>query len=206
MLEWMGSSLTCDAPVLMAILVVLTLPETSAPNRKPSAEVETRHTDNESFAKHAKMANKILVQPFALLAYLRFPPVASTVYLHSVSFGSLYFMNISLQQTFVLPPYEFSAWPVGFVFAPAFVGFLVAGVVGGRWMDKIMHRRAVKQNRVDSDGRLVYLPEDRLRENAWLALVLYPGMMMWYGWTAHFRLHWALVVRLPPRYCDVVSC
>ena len=56
-----------------------------------------------------------------------------------------------------------------------------------------MHRRARRAGRYDHEsGKLIYLPEDRLGENIWVAAFLVPVTLIWYGWCAHFRLHWAL--------------
>jgi hypothetical protein len=37
---------------------------------------------------------------------------------------------------------------------------------------------------------LVYLPEDRMRENAWIAAVAYPAALVFYGWTVQKGLFW----------------
>lgn len=29
-----------------------------------------------------------------------------------------------------------------------------------------------------------------MRENAWLAAIIYPGALIWYGWTADKGIHW----------------
>ncbi|POR33081.1 Uncharacterized protein TPAR_06713 [Tolypocladium paradoxum] len=137
---------------------------------------------------------KLFVEPIKFFAYLRFPAVALTVYLHSVSFGSLYFINVSLEHTFSAAPYSFSSWATGFVFAPASLGFIVASVAGGPWMDRIICKHALKRNRYDENGKLICLPEDRMRENAWLGLLLYPGATIWYGWAAQMKIMWAAVI------------
>ena len=51
-------------------------------------------------------------------------------------------------------------------------------------MDRIMNREAVRANRYAEDGKLIFQPEDRMRENAWLGALLYPAALIWYGWTA----------------------
>ncbi|KAH6681128.1 putative MFS multidrug resistance transporter [Plectosphaerella plurivora] len=195
---------------IMVMLVIFTLPETSAPLARRSQTIPESATfqvpGEERMQKwsgkvitarlssYMAMMKAIFIDPLRLLAYLRFPPVALTVYVQSVSFGALYFLNISLEYTFSAEPYKFETWAIGFVFAPASLGFLVAGLVGGPWMDRIMHRHALKKKRYGADGKLVYLPEDRIRENVWLGLVLYPVMMIWYGWAAQYHLMWAIVL------------
>lgn len=61
-------------------------------------------------------------------------------------------------------------------------------------MDYIMKREAIKANRI-REGKLVYQPEDRMRENAWLAAVLYPCALLWYGWTVEKGVFWLVPVR-----------
>lgn len=53
-----------------------------------------------------------------------------------------------------------------------------------------MHREARKAGRYDECGKLILRPEDRMRENAWIAAVLWPGALIWYGWTAEKGVHW----------------
>ncbi len=64
---------------------------------------------------------------------------------------------------------------------------------GGRWMDQIMAREARKRQK-DSRDPVILLPEDRMRENAWLGALLYPLALIWYGWTAHFGVFWLVPV------------
>ena len=53
-----------------------------------------------------------------------------------------------------------------------------------------MAREAKRANRRDENGKLDYRPEDRMRENAWIAAFLYPGALIWYGWTAEKGIFW----------------
>ena len=53
-----------------------------------------------------------------------------------------------------------------------------------------MTREARRAERYDPvTGKLILLPEDRMRENMWLAATLYPGALIWYGWTAERGVH-----------------
>jgi hypothetical protein len=61
-------------------------------------------------------------------------------------------------------------------------------------MDSIMKREAVKANRVNERGKLIFHPEDRMRENAWLGAALYPAALIWYGWTVEKGVFWAAPV------------
>jgi len=53
-----------------------------------------------------------------------------------------------------------------------------------------MAREAKRANRLTPSGKLIYLPEDRMRENAWLGAVLMPAALLWYGWTVDKGVFW----------------
>jgi len=195
--------------ILLWLMILFCLPETLK-NPKPlahEAEIEaatetvekqtsntgtrpalTRTSTMQSTKVQAKKYGKILrrcfVDPLAIILLLRRPPVAFTVYYASITFGSLYLLNISVQQTFSIAPYSYPTIIVGLLYIPNSVGYFLASVLGGRWVDRIMHREATKQGRYDAHGKLVFRPEDRMRENVWLAAFLYPTALIWYGWTA----------------------
>lgn len=75
--------------------------------------------------KHLLVAKRIFIDPFKILAYLRFPPVALTVYYASIAFGCLYFLNISVESTFSGPPYNFGTIEVGLLYISNSLGYLV---------------------------------------------------------------------------------
>ena len=141
-------------------------------------------------ARHIKAAKRIFLDPLKILLYLRFPAVLITVYYASITFGSLYLLNVSLQTTFSKPPYNFSTTLVGLTYIPNSIGYVLASLFGGKWTDKIMAREAKRAGRKYEDGRIMYIPEDRMRENAWIAAFLYPAALIWYGWTAEKGVFW----------------
>jgi len=53
-----------------------------------------------------------------------------------------------------------------------------------------MAREARRANRVDSRGRLILRPEDRMRENAWTGALLVPIALLWYGWCVDKGVYW----------------
>jgi len=132
-----------------------------------------------------------LIDPLSIVANLRFPAVAIVVYWASITFGSLYVLNVALQQSFHDSPYSFSTIIVGCLYIPASLGYFCASVFGGRWNDYIMHREAKKANRISpTTGKLMFLPEDRMRENVWFAAGLYSAALILYGWTVHYGIFW----------------
>lgn len=154
----------------------------------------TRTTSRQSVqrktAKYIKTARRVFLDPLKIILYLRFPAVLITVYYASITFGSLYFLNVSLQVVFAESPYNFSTTLVGLTYIPNSLGYVSASLIGGRWTDKIMAREAKRAERRDEKGKLMYRPEDRMRENAWIAAFLYPAALIWYGWTAERGVFW----------------
>ncbi|KIX00860.1 uncharacterized protein Z518_09925 [Rhinocladiella mackenziei CBS 650.93] len=197
--------------VLTWILVFFALPETlkmtedvveeaaadttSSPNgsiRPPLSRTSTREIVQQRSKKYLTVARMMLLDPLRIILYLRFMPVLLTVYYSAVTFGSLYVLNISVQYTFERRPYGFSTIIIGLLYLPNSVGYILASVFGGHWMDSIMKREAIKANRVDEEGKLVFHPEDRMRENAWLGALLYPAALIWYGWTVEKGVFWVV--------------
>lgn len=150
-------------------------------------------------AKWLKILKMVLIDPLKIILYLRYPPVLLTVYYASITFGSLYVLNVSIEHTFGSSPYNYGTLIVGLLYIPNSVGYIAAALFGGRWMDNIMQREARKAERYDEEGKLVYYPEDRMRENAWLGATLYPAALIWYGWTADKGVYWLAPVSLPSR-------
>ena len=182
---------------LTVISIIFALPETLAKPllNKPETRPDlTRSNTRASTVAKTKSVlthlNQIFVQPLTILAWLRFPPVLLSVYYASITFGALYILNISVQATFSAQPYEFSTLIVGLLYIPNSAGYLLASVFGGRWIDNIMHREARKAGRYDEKGKLILRPEDRMQENAWIAAILWPGALIWYGWTAEKGALW----------------
>lgn len=168
-------------------------PEKNPDSTCPTLTRTTSHISSlhRTTSKYLSVARRLLIDPLKIILYLRFPAVLITVYYASITFGSLYLLNISLETTFSAPPYNFSVTAVGLTYIPNSIGYVLASIFGGKWTDTIMAREARKAGRYESDGiKLKYRPEDRMRENAWIAAFLYPAALIWYGWTADKGVFW----------------
>ncbi|KAK4657780.1 hypothetical protein QC762_200910 [Podospora pseudocomata] len=182
---------------VMLLMIFFCLPETLA-NKKPAtapisspdptANPLTRVTTTaKSIKSAASTIKRFLWDPLTVLAYLRYPPVLISVYSASVAFGSLFVLNISIQSTYSTPPYNFTSTIIGCMYLAPSLGYITASTVGGRWLDHIMKREALRAGRFDDSvnpPKLIYLPEDRMGENMWLAASLYPLSLIVYGFTA----------------------
>lgn len=152
--------------------------------------VSTKQSVKIKTKKYVAMTRRCLVDPLAIILNLRSPAVALTVYYASVTFGCLYVLNISVEQTFSSKPYGYSTIIVGLMYIPNSLGYFVSSLLGGKWVDHIMHREARKAGRYDENGKLVFRPEDRMRENVWLGAFMYPTALIWYGWSVQEGVFW----------------
>jgi multidrug resistance protein len=183
-------------------LIIFALPETlPRDNSKPTpseqaaeqptlSRASTRQSVHQKTRSTVRTLRRLFLDPLYVLTWLRYPPVALSVYYASITFGSLYFLNISIQASFAGQPYNFSTLIIGLLYIPGSVGYLLASLFGGRWIDRIMHREARKAGRYDEHGKLMLRPEDRMKENAWIAAVLWPGALIWYGWAVENGVIW----------------
>lgn len=169
--------------------------EPTVPMERPLSRVSSRQVLH-STTRVLKALKIVILDPLKIILYLRFPPVLLTVYYASITFGSLYVLNVSIEDSFGKPPYNFSTIIVGLLYIPNSLGYVTASLFGGKWMDSIMQREARKANRYDEKGKLVYRPEDRMRENALLGAIIYPGALIWYGWTVERGVFWLVPVSI----------
>lgn len=178
--------------VVVWVLIFFVLPETlkatkdltaeaaseeARTHRPPLSRTSTRESVQRKSKEYIRILRMLFIDPLAVLAYLRFPLVIFCVYYSAVTFGSLYLLNISIQTVFAESPYNFSTLIIGLLYIPNSIGYIGASLLGGRWMDRIMAREARK--RQIGNEPLVLLPEDRMRENAWLGAMIYPAALIW---------------------------
>ena len=137
---------------------------------------------------------QFLKRPLQTLTFLRFPLIDTTLYLSSISYGVIIMIAVSTQQAFNLPPYQFNSVTIGLLYLPRSVGVILGSLVCGRWSDYIMNREAKKAGRYDEKGTIIHVPEERMKENAWMSLAIVPGAILWFGWTLQYGLHWIIPV------------
>ena len=197
---------------IILIFIVLSVPETSPRKTVITVALEKPRNDSESTESEPTppppsrrfnpgVVGNILVGPFRALAFLRFPAITVTIYIASITFGILGLLNISYQTTFSHPPYSLSPIVVGCIYVPIGVGSLLGSVFGGKWSDSIMAREARKAERYRDEsegGGLIYQPEDRVRENAFLGVALFASLLIFYGWIVQHGVVWWVPVSLLP--------
>ncbi|PPJ51024.1 hypothetical protein CBER1_07833 [Cercospora berteroae] len=158
---------------VLFLCIVFLLPETVARREKVKKSVIARFTD-----------------PVKTLGLLRHPPILVTVYSGGLSFAAIYVINIAIQADYGEAPYNFDVLIVGLLYLAPMLGYAVASQTGGRWIDYLMKRGAARADRYDAEGKPIFLPEDRMQENIWIAAALYPAAMIWYGWVTQYGVHW----------------
>ena len=171
---------------LVLALILFCLPETVRRN-------ETRRNVRGSNSKLT--IGSFLFQcvtPLRILGLLCHPAIFVAVYSAGISFGVMFVGYIELQATFPFSPYNFDETILGLFYLAPTIGYAIASVLGGRWLDYIMKREAAKAGRVGEDGETRYLPEDRMKENMWVGAVIYPAYFIRFGWTVEKGLHWAV--------------
>ncbi|KAI1336732.1 major facilitator superfamily domain-containing protein [Xylariaceae sp. FL0016] len=135
---------------------------------------------------------RLIVEPLAVLRFMKYKAISFVVFYAAVTFGTLYVLNISIQTAFAASPYNYDPLVVGLLYIPPSMGYFIAAMLGGPWLDRIMKREAKKAGRYDERGRLAFLPEDRVRENAWISACMYPAALLVFGWTVQRGVHVAV--------------
>ncbi|KAI8672711.1 MFS domain-containing protein [Fusarium sp. Ph1] len=181
--------------LIVLLMILFFLPETLQRRRPeetlPTEELSRMRTMDSAKVRTKRLAKSVrrfLIDPLGVVGYLRFPAVFITVLLAAIAFGSLYVVNIAIQQKFTRDPYNYGQLLLGLLYIPSGAGYVVGSLCGGRWIDRIMAREARKANRYDEKGKLIYLPEDRMRENAWIMVTAYPLALLMFGWTLRYGL------------------
>lgn len=123
------------------------------------------------------------IKPLKMLYYLKHPPVILAITFSSVSFGVLYYVNMTLEKTYSQAPYNFKALYVGLCYIPNSVTYIIASIFGGRYVDK----RLIKYKK-EHNGAL--FPESRLSYNVLLAVLLFPPALLIIGWCFDKKTFW----------------
>ncbi|CRG91770.1 Transporter mfs1 [Talaromyces islandicus] len=176
---------------VMFTILFLGLPETSSRGEKSWwRETQDRLGDRNSISKFLITARMLILDPFAAIYVLRYPVMLLPMLYLGLFTVFFYVLNISMEQTFASPPYNFSTLIIGLCYIPSSLGYIVGSLLGGRWMDYVMLRSARKANRCDEDGKPIIFPEDRMQENAVLGGLIPVASLLWYGWSIQYKVFW----------------
>lgn len=145
-------------------------------------EEEEHQTKVESFKS---TCHQLFIRPIYSVHLLRHPPVALVICYSAISFGVLYFVNMTVTAGYSNAPYNFKTIIVGLMYIPNSVTYIMASIIGGRWNDKLLTNYARKHN-----GQLV--AESRISWNVVTAVVMYPIALLIFGWTIHYGIMWVV--------------
>lgn len=130
-------------------------------------------------------AYTLIIKPLHSILFLRYPSVLCAIAYSSYCFCCLYFLNISIESLYTRAPYDFKPLLVGLTYIPNSVGYLISSLTAGRWSDRV-----VRRVRAQNGGQ--FIPEARYAEHVFFGAILYPLALIFFGWTAQHKLHWAL--------------
>ncbi|KAH7028916.1 major facilitator superfamily transporter [Microdochium trichocladiopsis] len=177
------------------VLILFGLPET-LPRRKEHAPPADPAlvVDGQPLSQAVTWLRRIFLDPLRIIKFFRYPAIQCTIWCSAITSGSLYILNNGIQPAFAKAHYNYSPWVIGLLYIPGSFSYVLSSIFGGIWLDKVMIRKAVKQGRYDSNGKLIVLPEDRMQENIWIAAVLVPCSFLLFGWVTQFGIHVAVAL------------
>ena len=157
-------------------------------------EVPTTLTRPNKLIFAGRKGLEMLFGPLRIVALFRSPIILINIYLASNTFLVVRMFAVVIQDDFSSIPYSLNGTRLGLVFLPYTVGLFVGDVFAGKWSDYRMRSVAIAAGRYDSEGELIYYPEDRVRENAWIGILLFSGSLIWYGWSIRAGSFWPVPV------------
>lgn len=172
---------------LVAVLGFIFLRETFIP---VILEKETKKVRNEKGQRewHTVFTNKDplrtriiqgLFRPFIFLATQ--PVVLVTCLYQGLMFGCQYLLLASFSRLFK-DSYEQPPGLAGMHYFSMVIGFLISGIIGGKWVDWNYQRLKMNNGGIGK-------PEFKLPFLFVTGIVMPVGLLL-YGWTAEYHLHW----------------
>lgn len=128
--------------------------------------------------------NWLFLRPLKTFKFLKYQPVALTILYGSICFTVLYFLNVGLETLYSSEPYNFSSIYVGLTYIPNSLGYVISSVVAGRYSDYVVRK----------EKKLLgyFNAESRFAEHVYIAMVIYPISIIFFGWTAYYKVHWVV--------------
>ncbi|CCH46298.1 putative membrane protein [Wickerhamomyces ciferrii] len=142
-------------------------------------ELDHKPTKTERFKKELF---DLTLKPLKSLVFLKYPPVALAISFSAISFGILYFVNMTIEYEFAREPYKWKSLFIGFAYIPNSVSYIFASIYGGKWTDWLLRK--------DKERNGYYSPESRISWNIFSAVVTFPIALLIIGWCFHFHTHW----------------
>ncbi|KAH3676237.1 hypothetical protein WICPIJ_009197 [Wickerhamomyces pijperi] len=159
-------------------------------DEQKDAAVAAAATESESPENNQTLTKRIsanisffLLRPMRALYFLQCPPVSLAISFSAISFGILYFVNMTIEYEYSRSPYNWKSLYVGFAYIPNSVTYIFASIYGGKWTDYLLRRYKESHNGF-------YAPEARLSYNILSAIVSFPIALMIIGWCFNYHTFW----------------
>lgn len=153
--------------------------------RKSLSRLAEENQNRTTFQKLKVSSYEYLVRPLHALVLLTYPPVILVITHSSICFGCIYVFNIAITYEYSRDPYNFSSVLVGLCYIPNSTTYVLASIIGGRWIDVLLRKYADTHN-----GEL--RPEARISWNLVVATILYLPSTLLFGWTIQYGVHWVV--------------
>ncbi|CAR28622.1 ZYRO0F08228p [Zygosaccharomyces rouxii] len=129
-----------------------------------------------------RLAYIYLFRPIKSVYFLKYPPVMLAIIFSSVSFSILYFVNMTLEYDYSRSPYNFPPMLVGLMYIPNSVTYILAAILGGKWVDYLLIQYKAKHG--------ILAPEARISWNIVTAVISFPISLVIFGWCIDKGEHW----------------
>jgi multidrug resistance protein len=158
----------------ISLLLLFCLPETLRDAKV--LEIHNKETGSIRMPTKWEVLRHTMTDPLQTIKFFAYPAVACSICYASLNFGSLYFLNISIEDSFERAPYDFRTIIIGCLYLGNSIGYIVGSILGGKWCDRVMRQAKQKEG-----GE--YIPERRFGLNAWTGAFWAPAGMLIYGFT-----------------------
>jgi len=136
-------------------------------------------------AKLSQKAFIMFIKPLKTLKFLTYPPVILAVIYNGYCCFCLFFLEVSLESLYTATPYRLSSILIGLTYLPLTIGYIISSILSGRYSDKVVRR-------VKAANNGIFIPESRFAANVFFGAILYPLSLIFFGWTAQYRLFWVI--------------
>ncbi|ODV63444.1 MFS transporter [Ascoidea rubescens DSM 1968] len=150
-----------------------------------SNEHENSDSNSLNNSKVQKVRNTIyfyIIQPTKSVTLMKYPPVLFSIIFSGITFLPVHINNVALSNIYSEEPYNFSPMIVGLVYLPNSIGYIIASVFGGKYVDFLLNKYERKH------GCLA--PEARISYNILISIVLYPVSLLIMGWCFDQKTNW----------------
>ncbi|KAG9028615.1 hypothetical protein FRB95_006293 [Tulasnella sp. JGI-2019a] len=171
--------------VILTILIILFLPETSLKLKSAQAHPEPTMVPNQDQNHSVKSILSLSaiatydygLRPLGTIFHLFTPSIFLPSLYSTLCFGSLYALSVSLPFIFSSSPFHFKSMKISVLYLPNCAGYCIGSVLGGYLSDWEI-RKARRRS-----GTEQYPPEVRLNSARW-GIPLLPMGLLLFGWSA----------------------